>query len=900
MSYIRRLVERDLITQGIQHMQLLVATILLSFTLLGLGQAPPAFRFQIDTLHEGIPQPMHLEHGPDGKIYFIEIAGKVQRFDLKSKSLTTLGKVVITNDQENGLIGMALDPDFASNQWIYLYHSPVDFKGQILSRFTITADKLDHASRIDILKVDEQRNQCCHHGGTIRFGRDGNLFISTGDNTSPFASNGFSPIDERKGREPFDAQKSSGNTNDLRGKILRIKVKPDGTYEIPKGNLFPEGMKKTRPEIFAMGFRNPWRFSVDPVTNWLYVGDVGPDSGKDDPNRGPRGHDILYQIRKAGNFGWPYVRAKKAYHDFDFATNKSGDAFDPKGPLNKSPNNTGLEKLPPVSDPLVYYPHAKVDQFSQLHSGGRTSCGGPVFHFKPEFKNTGGFPQYFDKAALHFDWQRPSLNWVRLDDQGNFSKLEPFTDAVKIGQGKDSPGQPMKIRRPADMIFGPDGALYILDYGETWGVNKDARLLRISYRWGELPPVVKASASPSASSAPLKVTLSAKGSFSPEKKTLSYKWTLFPSGTKLGSGETLTATIAEPGNHFARLTITDPDGGKASLEIPLTVGNAPPVVEAVHPTEGSLFKPGQKIPYQFKVTDAEEGSSETTPDNFSSRTLVTAKWIGHDGKNIASNPGLALMKQSDCFNCHAIDQKLVGPSLMEIAERYRGQKGAQLTATERVIKGSAGVWSELPMLPHPQHSMDEAHLMVSWIFSLDPKKPLTAMKRGLSGEITAPDNPNIGSCVIEATFTDFGKAPANPLTTFKTVSLLHHRIEAESGTLVGGTTLAAQNEASNGTSVNRIEPGRQVILPEFTAHGLSKVTVRATSGNDGGGTIEFRHGAKDGPLLATVKVNNTGGIKNYQTFSAAFKTPEKSGPIHLVFTHPKKGRLMFLDWVQFD
>ena len=96
-SYTRRLVERDLITQGIQYMKLLVATILLSFTLLGLGQAPPAFRFQIDTLHEGIPQPMHLEYGPDSKIYFIEIAGKLQCFDLKSKSFTTLGEVVVTN-----------------------------------------------------------------------------------------------------------------------------------------------------------------------------------------------------------------------------------------------------------------------------------------------------------------------------------------------------------------------------------------------------------------------------------------------------------------------------------------------------------------------------------------------------------------------------------------------------------------------------------------------------------------------------------------------------------------------------------------------------------------------------------------------------------------------------------
>jgi len=843
---------------------------------------------------------MHLEYGPDDKIYFIEITGRLQRFDLKTNSLTTLGQLDVTNDQENGLIGMALDPDFANNHWIYLFHSPLDYKGQILSRFTISGDELDPTTRKDILKVAEQRKQCCHHGGTLRFGRDGNLFISTGDNTSPFASDGFTPIDERKGREPFDAQKSSANTNDLRGKILRIKVKPDGTYDIPEGNLFPKGMAKTRPEIYAMGFRNPWRFSIDPVTNWLYVGDVGPDSGKDDPERGPRGHDILYQIRKPGNFGWPYVRAKKPYHDFDFALNKPGGAFNPAAPLNQSPNNTGLEKLPPVSDPLVYYPHAKVGQFAQLHSGGRTSCGGPVFHFKPEFKNTGGFPKYYDKAALHFDWQRPSLNWVRLNEEGNFAALEPFTDAVKIAQGENTPGQPLKIRRPADMVFGPDGALYLLDYGETWGVNKDARLLRISYRWGELPPVAKASATPTASALPFDVTLSAKGSFSPEKKALSHQWTLLPSETILGTGETLSLTLVEAGNFLVRLTTTDSGGGKTSLEIPLTAGNAPPVVETLKPLAGSLFKPGQKIPYQLRVTDAEEGSSDVLPDNFASRTFVTAKWIGRDGKNISSAPGLSLMKQSDCFNCHAIDQKLVGPSLMEIAERYRGQKGARLTATERVIKGSAGVWSELPMLPHPQHSMDEAHLMVSWIFSLDSNKPVTAMQRGLTGEITVPEYPEISRCDLEVSFTDFGKAPANPLTTTKNLTLFHHRIEAEHGTLIGGPTLTAQREASNGTSVNRIEPGRQVILPGMLATGMTRVTVRAASAHDTGGNIEFRLGAKDGPLLATIAVTKTGGINQYQTFSAPFKAPNKSGKIHLVFTNPKKGRLMFLDWVQFD
>ncbi|MDA7881246.1 PQQ-dependent sugar dehydrogenase, partial [Akkermansiaceae bacterium] len=108
-------------------MKLLIAISILagSFTPALFAEAPPAFRFQIDTLHESIPQPMHLDYGPDDQIYFIEIAGKLQRFDLKTKSLTTLGEAIVTNDQENGLLGMALDPDFKHNHWIYLYHSPV-------------------------------------------------------------------------------------------------------------------------------------------------------------------------------------------------------------------------------------------------------------------------------------------------------------------------------------------------------------------------------------------------------------------------------------------------------------------------------------------------------------------------------------------------------------------------------------------------------------------------------------------------------------------------------------------------------------------------------------------------------------------------------------------------------
>ena len=103
-----------------------------------------------------------------------------------------------------------------------------------------TRSTLTPSSRSSDVPVD--RGICCHVGGKIDFDGSGNLFLSTGDDTNPFQSEGYSPIDERSTRNPaFDAQRTAANTNDLRGKILRIRVKENGGYEIPRGNLFRPG-----------------------------------------------------------------------------------------------------------------------------------------------------------------------------------------------------------------------------------------------------------------------------------------------------------------------------------------------------------------------------------------------------------------------------------------------------------------------------------------------------------------------------------------------------------------------------------------------------------------------------------------------------------------------------------
>src|SRR5690554_5740230 len=228
---------------------------------------------------------------------------------------------------EEGLMGIQADPNFAENNFVYLFYSPTDTSTNRLSRFKFVDDQLDLESEKMILEFYSQRDICCHTGGSIAFGSDGLLYLSTGDNATPFnqpnqpfVNRGYAPLDDRPGFEQYDAARSSGNTNDLRGKIIRIKVLEDGSYEIPEGNLYPEGTEKTLPEIYIQGNRNPYRISIDQKSNFLYWGEVGPDANVDSlKTRGPMGYDEINQAWEAGFFGWPFFIADNyPYHQYDY------------------------------------------------------------------------------------------------------------------------------------------------------------------------------------------------------------------------------------------------------------------------------------------------------------------------------------------------------------------------------------------------------------------------------------------------------------------------------------------------------------------------------------------------------------------------------------------------------
>ena len=431
-----------------------------------------------------LTEPTEIAVLPNLDVLIIQRRGEVYRYGKADGTVKQVGKLdvywktsVKGVNAEEGLLGLVADPDYATNHFIYLFYSPVTTSVNRLSRFTFAGDSLDLRSERVILEFYSQRNICCHTGGSLAFGPNRTLVISTGDNSTPFdepgqryPSHGFSPRDDRPGHEQYDARRSSSNTNDLRGKVLRVLLDTNGSYQIPADNLFPKGTPNTRPEIYAMGTRNAYRVSVDPKTGTVYWGDVGPDAEFDSlATRGPMGYDEINQARKAGYFGWPlFIGDNYPYRAYDYATGKTGPFFDPAHPRNESRNNTGLKDLPPAQPAFIWYPYHDSPDFPSVKTGGRTALAGPIYYADRFRGQVGALPAYYDGKLIIYDWIRGWMKAVTMTPAGDFEALEPFMEGTKFAA-------------PIDVELGPDGALYVLEYGTGWfAKNPDMALSRIA------------------------------------------------------------------------------------------------------------------------------------------------------------------------------------------------------------------------------------------------------------------------------------------------------------------------------------------------------------------------------------------------------------------------------------
>ncbi|MEU0615348.1 PQQ-dependent sugar dehydrogenase [Streptomyces albogriseolus] len=653
-----------------------------------VDRANAAEDFQQVTLAKGVAEtgePMTLAVLPDRSVLHTSRDGTLRRTDA-SGTTTVAGRLDVYSHDEEGLQGVAVDPGFAANRFVYLYYAPkldtpagdapsdgsaadfAPFDGvNRLSRFVLRPDgTLDTASERKILDVPASRGLCCHVGGDIDFDADGNLYLSTGDDTNPFASDGYTPIDERASRNPaYDAQRSAGNTNDLRGKILRIKVQADGSYTVPPGNLFPPGTGRTRPEIYAMGFRNPFRMSVDQATGTVYVGDYGPDAGTASPSRGPAGQVEFNRITRAGNYGWPYCTGRNdAYVDHDFASGSSGARFDCSAPRNTSPRNTGLIDLPPAQPAWIPYDGGSVPEFG---TGSESPMGGPVYRYDADSASDVKFPEEYDGDFFAGEFGRRWIKRIETGGDGTVQSINAF---------------PWNGTQVMDMAFGPDGALYVLDYGTGYfNGDHNSALYRIEHVTGGRAPVAQATADITSGVAPLEVAFSSAGTTDPDGDTLSYAWTF-------GDGATSTAadpshTYTADGQYTATVKVTDPSGRSATASVRITVGNTAPTVRIDTPADGRIYDFGAAIPFRVTVTDPEDGAVDC------SRVKVTFV-IGHDshGHPQTSATGCTGTLRTLADGEHDPNANIFGVVDAEYTDRGAGGQPALTTHDQHITQPS--------------------------------------------------------------------------------------------------------------------------------------------------------------------------------------------------------------------
>ncbi len=854
---------------------------------------PEENRFIRTVLDEKLDEPTELVVLDNGKIIFGERKGLLKVYNPKKKSTKVVADLSVYTKFEYGLMGVNIDPDFNKNKWIYLYYSPSVGKvgadtANRLSRFVYddVNDTLLFNTEKVVLRVPVKRTECCHTGGSIAWDSKGNMFLSTGDDTNPFASEGFAPIDNKPGRSGWDARYTSSNTNDLRGKIMRIKPTADGSYTIPEGNLFPVGTEKTRPEIYVMGNRNPYRISVDQRTGFLYWGEVGPDAGENSPKYGPRGHDEVNQARKAGYFGWPlFVADNRAYNQRDFAKDSTWAKFDPAHPINDSPHNTGLRELPPAQKAFIYYPYADSPEFGEIvGKGGRNAMGGPVYYFDDFDANSKvKFPKYLDGKFFAYDWMRDWINIVTMKPNGDFVSMERFMPNTKFSH-------------PIDMQFAKDGSLYILEYGQNWfAQNDDARLIHITFNAGNRTPVVVANADKKAGALPLKVNFSSAGTMDYENDVLKYEWT-FAKGAAKSNLPNPTFTFTKAGIYTPILKVTDVAGNVTTTSLEIKVGNDVPKVDLVIKGNKTFYWNDEKVAYEVKVADKEDGSlankkikAEDVQVNIDylegfDKTVIAQ---GHQA-NLSVSAGKRLIELSDCKSCHAVDKKSIGPSYRDVAKKYRGQFEIEGKLSDKIIKGGGGVWGEQVMAAHPQLSKEDAKEMIKYIFSLaDDKKASKPVK----GEYLTKDNGKAGTYIFSASYTDKGANNLGTMTGSSSLSLRSPKIKANSYDSQKATVKHSVNGL--GEIVVAVADKGYIAFNQIDLTSINSFAVNAIASDDRtvGGKIEVRLDSPNGQLIGSGEVSKS---TNSPLKIAVNTANVGTHNLYFVFTNPDtKGKALF-------
>jgi cytochrome c len=440
------------------------------------------------TLAEPIHMAFDMQAGNKVDVYFTQRNGAVKKFSGADNTLSTVGTITVTVLGEMGLTGIALDPAFKTNNWMYLFYA---LGNELrLSRFTLAAGKLEAATEKRLLTYRKVTNS--HMGGALAFDSNGDLWISTGNDASDY------PGAYNENSEGGSSEASSGNLNDFRGGALRIH--PDNSakgYSIPKGN-FAEywsawfkakgndavaaeyaDPNKVKPELYVKGTRNAYNIAVDTVKHWVAFGSIGI-------NVATSISEAHFLLTRPAFVGYPYfaggfgTEPGTGYYPLwsgegaaNFNAAHPGLTESNTGPVNNSKWNTGPKQLPPVTPGMHSYLRGTT---------GAAAVTGSFYHYNGASSSTVKFPPHFDGVWTITDWVQNDN--IAKPAGGGFQGVKIF----KVKPEGDGLLDSLKwfrnlgITGPLDMQFGPDGALYVLNYGNAYfGTTTETKLARIEY-----------------------------------------------------------------------------------------------------------------------------------------------------------------------------------------------------------------------------------------------------------------------------------------------------------------------------------------------------------------------------------------------------------------------------------
>jgi glucose/arabinose dehydrogenase len=519
--------------------------------------------FVTDAVVSGLNQPTAFTFAPDGRIFIGLKDGNV-RIVKNGALLSTPFYTVspVNNFHDRGLLGIALDPNFMTNGYVYIAYTydnnpsvldaekvaqvirvTANFSGGVpgdtanpasklvlLGSFVGTAAKPsceDWPTTNDCIASDSES----HTVGNLKFGPDGKLYVATGDGAS------FSTVDPLALR--------SLDINRLNGKILRVNPAngqglPDNPFTVCNPTC---DLNATRSKVWAIGVRNDFRFNFKPGTNVMFSGDVGWDTTEE-----------INVVTPGVNLGWPCYEGLEQNAGYAaYATCQS------------------LYAAGGVTFPLHYW----------YHPPNSASVGGA-------FTGANTYSTKYQNTYFFGDYARNEINVLKVDASNSLvpNSTELFSSTAD---------------GPVDIEIGPDGDVYYLSI-----LTGEVRHIR--YIGDNRPPTAAITATPSAGLAPLTVNFSSAGSSDPDPgQTISFDWD-FGDGSPHSSAANPTHQYTTNGNRTVVLTVTDQYGLSATATKVIQVGNTPPVATIAAPADNAHYDIGDVINFSGSGSDAQDGA----------------------------------------------------------------------------------------------------------------------------------------------------------------------------------------------------------------------------------------------------------------------------------------------------